>query len=447
MLSMLRLVNRVGRAGGIAIAILGTTAAVAQAHDATFTYSPGTGDNGSCGSVNYSYYNFNAGQNTVQEYLTVGSNPELTKNFTFTASGVVTGPPYTFNASDTWAVPSGSTGEQVTAYASWYPAEAQGASSSSSGVIDTATTFTLQCAPVTDGPPTVKITTPANGATYYQGETVLANYGCTAGQNTTLQSCTGPVTDGSPVSTSTVGTNQCFTVTAVDADGQTASATNCYNVVALTYTGRAYNASVGATVAALGVPLSVTISPIEDTGAITTTSTAFGKTVTLASLNVPSILSLSALTDTVSTAPGTATGSSTAELNSLLGATEGTEVIGTTSSTTCNAGSLAYSGSTTLAALTIGGTKVVGPSGSGALVTTPIPPNTTVNLAGIGKLVLNEQLPLMVGGQQVGLTVNAIDLTLNTAPVTGALGTTVSGQVIVAHSESDIEGGCSAVTG
>jgi hypothetical protein len=189
----------------------------------------------------------------------------------------------------------------------------------------------------------------------------------------------------------------------------------------------------------------VDVSPIKDTGPVSTT-TAGGppKTVTLASLNEPFLAtSLTALTDTVSTVPGTATGSSSAVLDSLLGTLEGSTVIKTTSSTTCTNGSLSYAGSTTLAALSIGGTKIVGPAGSGALVTTPIPPNTTLlNVPGIAKLVLNEQEPLEVGGQQEGLIVNAIDLTVNSAPITGSLNT-VSGEIVIGHSESDIESGCS----
>jgi len=124
---------------------MGMFASVAAAHDATFTYTPGTGVSGSCGSVTYSYFNFNQGNNQVTEYLTVGSGPTMTKLFNFNASGVIAyQPPYTFNASDTWAILSGTTGQSVTASATWTAAQALGAVSP---VPPPSATFTLSCAP------------------------------------------------------------------------------------------------------------------------------------------------------------------------------------------------------------------------------------------------------------------------------------------------------------
>jgi hypothetical protein len=79
-------------------------------------------------------------------------------------------------------------------------------------------------------PPSVTITTPANGATYTYGQVVDANYSCTAGG--TLKSCVGTVVSGSAIDTSTVGSGQSFTVTATDTDSQTTTVTNTYNVVA-----------------------------------------------------------------------------------------------------------------------------------------------------------------------------------------------------------------------
>ena len=79
--------------------------------------------------------------------------------------------------------------------------------------------------------PTVTITTPPNDATYSLGQTVDASYSCAAGEGATLASCNGPVASGSPIDTSTVGPHT-FTVTALDSDGQTTSATSNYTVSA-----------------------------------------------------------------------------------------------------------------------------------------------------------------------------------------------------------------------
>jgi hypothetical protein len=413
-----------------ATAAVGMFAAVAQAHDVQFTYNAGT-TVGSCGSVTYSYYNFNAGSNTVQETLALGSSPPVTKNFTFTASGVVTPAPYTFNASDTVPITGGFNGESATASASWFPAEAQGSSSTDPGAIDTPLTFTLSCVA---GPPTVTITTPANGATYYQGENVPSNYTCTAGVFATLKSCIGPVPDGSPVNTSTVGNNQCFTVIATDTDGQTAQQTNCYNVVALTYTGRAYD--VFARAGLLGL-IKETVGPVNDTGSFSQTTSASGSNTVVPITGTP----LTANVLNVAYAFGAGSSSFTAQVGnetlSLTGVpTVVSNQITANSKTTCTAGTRHSTGSTSIAFLQIGTTVVVGPAGSGALIPSgPIPANTVLlNVPGVAKVVLNEQTPITDG-----LSVNAIDVTVGVAPL-------VSAQVIVSHAESDLHG-CAAVTG
>ncbi len=79
--------------------------------------------------------------------------------------------------------------------------------------------------------PTVTITTPPDGATYAQGETVLADYACTdEGGGSGLASCMGPVANGEAIDTSTVGAME-FTVDAADGAGNTASLTHDYTVV------------------------------------------------------------------------------------------------------------------------------------------------------------------------------------------------------------------------
>jgi hypothetical protein len=93
---------------------------------------------------------------------------------------------------------------------------------------------------VTVLPPTVTLTTPPSGTpTYTYGQVVDANYSCTAGGGSTLSSCVGPVGSGSPINTTTLGSNS-FKVTATDADGQTTSVTNNYDVVAASTSLRAW---------------------------------------------------------------------------------------------------------------------------------------------------------------------------------------------------------------
>lgn len=79
-----------------------------------------------------------------------------------------------------------------------------------------------------NAPPTVTITTPADGATYLPGQNVSADYTC-ADSDGTVVSCVGPVPDGQPIDTATSG-NRTFSVTATDDDGATATQTVSYRV-------------------------------------------------------------------------------------------------------------------------------------------------------------------------------------------------------------------------
>jgi hypothetical protein len=85
-------------------------------------------------------------------------------------------------------------------------------------------------APGSCPPPTATLTTPSNGATYTQGQSVTAAYTCGAPPApATLSACTGPVPNGSEVDTSALGA-QTFTVTATSNDGSTATATATYTI-------------------------------------------------------------------------------------------------------------------------------------------------------------------------------------------------------------------------
>lgn len=79
-------------------------------------------------------------------------------------------------------------------------------------------------------PPTVTLTTPGNGATYTQGQSVTAAFTCGAPPApATLSACTGTVANGAKLDTSTPGTYT-FTATATSSDGATATATSTYTV-------------------------------------------------------------------------------------------------------------------------------------------------------------------------------------------------------------------------
>jgi Tol biopolymer transport system component len=79
--------------------------------------------------------------------------------------------------------------------------------------------------------PTISIDTPADGATYAQGENVTVHYSCAdepGGSGVGV--CNGPVPDTAPLDTSNIGTFR-FTVFAVDQAGNRATATSTYQVV------------------------------------------------------------------------------------------------------------------------------------------------------------------------------------------------------------------------
>jgi hypothetical protein len=77
----------------------------------------------------------------------------------------------------------------------------------------------------------IAIASPANGATYAQGQAVTAAYSCTAPEGTTVTTCAGPVANGALIDTSTLGSHA-FTVNAQDSDDGPATKSAGYTVVA-----------------------------------------------------------------------------------------------------------------------------------------------------------------------------------------------------------------------
>jgi Tol biopolymer transport system component len=79
-------------------------------------------------------------------------------------------------------------------------------------------------------PPSITVSTPAAGAVYTQGQSVLADYSCSAAEGVRLVSCEGDVPSGSPLDTSTVGARS-FSVKATDSAGGKAAVSRTYTVL------------------------------------------------------------------------------------------------------------------------------------------------------------------------------------------------------------------------
>ena len=80
-------------------------------------------------------------------------------------------------------------------------------------------------------PPSIRFSSPGDGATYVQGSAgILANYSC-SDAGSSVASCVGDVPSGSAVDASTPGTKT-FTVTATDLAGNKTVVTHTYQVVA-----------------------------------------------------------------------------------------------------------------------------------------------------------------------------------------------------------------------
>lgn len=81
-------------------------------------------------------------------------------------------------------------------------------------------------------PPKPTLSTPADGASYAQGQPVRASYSCTDGTSG-VSSCTGTVANGANIDVSGSGTKT-FSVNATDQAGNTATATASYTVTSST---------------------------------------------------------------------------------------------------------------------------------------------------------------------------------------------------------------------
>jgi hypothetical protein len=91
------------------------------------------------------------------------------------------------------------------------------------------TTRTVTYRVVDSRPPSISITTPADGASYGLGDHLAVNYSC-ADTGSGVQSCTGTSPSGTELDTSQTGSYS-FRVTASDAAGNTTTTTTTYTIV------------------------------------------------------------------------------------------------------------------------------------------------------------------------------------------------------------------------
>lgn len=191
-------------------------------------------------------------------------------------------------------------------------------------------------------------------------------------------------------------------------------------VTAQTLTGHAYGLKADAAVLGL---LNLHVPPLADTGAVSTTASSTTSTPCVATLS--GVVSAHVICANVTTTQAPAQSAASASIADATVELPGLPVISlatiqSTSATTC----ASSAGATTIAFLQIGNNVIISKP-------TPVAPNTTINL-GILKVVLNEQLPFSTPDK--GLTVNAVHVTVNGAPLATA-------NVVLASSESDI-GNC-----
>ncbi|HEX6460398.1 MAG TPA: FG-GAP repeat protein [Thermoleophilaceae bacterium] len=78
-------------------------------------------------------------------------------------------------------------------------------------------------------PPDISITSPANGATYTQGQAVTGSYACAPPGGATITACAGTVPNGAAIDTATPGAHS-FSVSSSDSDGISSSQSVSYTV-------------------------------------------------------------------------------------------------------------------------------------------------------------------------------------------------------------------------
>jgi hypothetical protein len=182
------------------------------------------------GSVNVKFWITSGGSDTQSGCNASDGSPA---QVTINAPAAVTANPDTFNLNNCG---SASSNFQTVGFSSSTP----GTYAITVSVTDigggtygtTPASFTLQVNGSADNTdPTITITTPPNGATYFLNQVVYADYECQdeAG-GSGLASCVGTVADGAAIDTSSVGSKS-FTVDAEDNAGNQNSLTHNYSVI------------------------------------------------------------------------------------------------------------------------------------------------------------------------------------------------------------------------
>jgi hypothetical protein len=89
---------------------------------------------------------------------------------------------------------------------------------------------TIHYSVVDTTPPTITLSSPADGATYTLGQQVWTSFSCDDHNGSGLNGCKGDVPNGAPLDTSSLGSHT-FTVTSYDRAGNIGHATHTYSVV------------------------------------------------------------------------------------------------------------------------------------------------------------------------------------------------------------------------
>lgn len=254
-----------------------------------------------------------------------------------------------------------------------------------------------------------------DGTTPITGRTLTLSVGSGASQ----QSCTG-VTDANGSASCTIpsvaqplGGSASVPVSAAFAGDAYYLPSNASATAVLNYlTGRAFGLSADIKL----LLLNLTLPPQPDTGQIRSADPLTTTTPCAASVDSLLITAHGLCPNvTVTTAPGKSVGTSTVQDVSIgipgLPVIKAT-AIKATATTTCSAAT----GAVSISSLTVAGVPV----------NLDVAPNTSIDLGGGARLLLNEQIP--VAGADHGLTVNALHLTV--------LGKTVD--VVVGSATSDI---------
>src|SRR5712691_3179964 len=155
------------------------------------------------------------------------------------------------------------------------------------------------------------------------------------------------------------------------------------------------------------------------------TNTAISKSATVVSVNLPPIATTGAINTTLATTTSSSEGTADVVNEGLLGGVITADEIKAVSTTTLDANGLSVSAS---------GSGFINLVVNGSAVSSNVPPNTTIKLAGIGKVVLNEQ-SAATGSWSAKLIVNMIHVYVTQS---NPLGIATGTQIILPNASSGL---------